>query len=87
MSLLQLMQEKFQNMKIFQKFQKYQTSFKNSRTFFVSKPLDLHLVMKKFYYDLKNYKNYMFFRLMIMYCNKLDQSCNIFISYLCLIIT
>jgi hypothetical protein len=47
--------------------------------------LDFKTVMKKFQYDLKNYKNYIFFETMIRYCKKLDQSCNILISNLCLV--
>ena len=54
MHLQELVQEKFQNMKILQKFQKYRPSFKEYASFFASKPLDYDVVMKKFHSDPKN---------------------------------
>ena len=54
MRLQELVQEKFQYMKILQKFQKYRPSFNEYARFFASKPLDHSLVIKKFHSNPKN---------------------------------
>ncbi len=56
-------------------------------TFLFLNPWIYVTIMRKLCYDLEKWKNYMFFKTMITYCNKQDQLFNILISNLCLYLT
>ena len=75
-----------QDMKIHQISQKYQSYLLVELDFFISKPLDCHLVMKILSNDRKSSKNFINFITLIRNWKKLEQSCNILIRKLCIIL-
>jgi len=75
-----------QDMKIHQISQKYRPYLLVKLDFFVSKPLDWHLVMKILSNDRNLSKNFINFRTLIRNWKKLEQSCNILIRKLRIIL-